>query len=527
MTDAPSRDVHHAAASFVVALSTLVELQRGDRLTNADAEHQGAYAVEAVRMASQAGMPQLQVSFTAGVPFVRRCPLQAAPWVFRKIEPLVAALREHGWYDLRIDPAVRPGQVVSLAACIAAPAGDQDATALPPNVSLGAEVFEDLATVLPIDSTSPATTLARAYAAMVAALWDAQGTLARNELPDLTRMMRAAQVAVELADTRRLATATPTALRVNDDRAARWVDTSILAAEMCRFVTPERRVRRAVALATLLLSLAPFDERGAASQDGPPSVSRGRRLIDPGRLAARTLGLIIAVPRAAQGARLAASLAYEAQLRRYRFLGSSPEPNGQGSMEAVLIATAIRFFELRAKQRGDDVIDDVMHDLRAEAADERDEVALRLLMAAMGVLPRGAVVELDTREVARVVSPAREGMPPEPELEILVDSRGTALDSPVRCDLAAPANGDEPRRSVRTVLALTAEGNDQLPKAGTRDRVAPGRPKLAISKSKRSGSDIRQASRKKKAPNPRPSRPPGDVVLGPEIIEDLVSKDRS
>ena len=513
MPDAASQHVHHHVACFLVALAQLVELQRGDRLTDMDAEHQSGYAAEAVRRVMLDGSAQLHVAFTSGIPFVHRSPLRAAPWVFRKLESLARALGERGWSELRISSAIQPSQVVDLAACIAAP----DGVEAPPNVELGTKVFEELSTVLSIDSTAPATTLARAYASVMAVLMDARGELKRNEMPNLTRLTRAAQVVVELADTRRLAATLPTALRVSDDRAARWVDTSILAAEMCRFVSLDRGLRRAVALASLLLSLAPFDERGAASLDGHGSMSHGERLVEPSRLAARTLGLLITIPGAAQVARLPTALACEAQLRRYRFLASSGNSSRLVSLEAVLIATAVRFYELRTKVGGDDVLDATFEGLRAEAMDDRDDLALRLLLAALGTLPREAIVEFDTKEVGRVTSPAREVLPLEPEVEILVDRRGKSLEPSAICDLAA-AKTDEPKRRIRAVLAL-ASNAETLPAAGSRDRIEPPKQKPTRGKSRSTASRGNRILRKKAAPSPRPSRP---AVLGLDIIEDLV-----
>lgn len=519
--DPESQSLHQHVARFLVALAHLVELHRMGEVSAVDAAHQSGYAVDAVQRAARSGASQLIVTFNADVPFVRFVPLHAAPWVFRKLQPLARALRDHDWSELRVAPTIRPEDVVALSGRIAAPAHDAEPLDLAA-VALGSERFEDLASVLSVDPTAPVTSLSQAYAAVVAALWDAQSALARGEMPPLVRLTRVAQLTVDLADTRRLAMTTPTAERLDGDRAARWIDTSMLASEMCLFVTPDRHVRRAVALAGLLLYLAPFDERGAASQDGPPSVSRGRRLVDPERLASRTLGLIVGIPHAGRTARLAASLAYEAQRRRYRFLASSPDASSPVSMEAVVLATAIRFFELRAKQRGPDVIDGVLAMLQDEVVNERDEVGLRLLMAALGAIPRGAVVELDTGEVARVVSAAREAIPAEPEVEVVVDAQGTKVLAPHAMDLARPLDDSAPRRGIRAVLALRAGAGD-IPKVGSRDRPAARKHAPSQPKATRSSAPQRRALRDKSTTPATGMRPPEAVHLGPEILEDIVT----
>ena len=520
MTSGPDIvELHHHVARFVVALARLVELERSDSMSEADADHQGGYAVDAARKFALLEAGQLHVTFTARVPFVKRTPLQAAPWVFQRLELLASALHDHGWSDLRIEQTIRPEDVVELARLVAGPP-DDDRSPTIPNVVLGAESFGDLATVVTVDRNARSTTLCTGYASVVAALWDARSAVARGDMPPLVRLTRAAQVTVDLACTGRMVATTPTSTRINDDTAARWVDTSVLAVEMCELVTNDRFLLRSVALAGLLLALAPFDERGAAGQDGPPSVSRGGRIVSPDRLAARTLGLLVGVPHVGRDARTAASLAFEAQRRRYRFLAASDASAFVASVEAVALATAIRFFELQARQSGVDVLDDVVGKLRAEAVDDRDDVALRMLLAALGTVPRGAVVELDTREIATVLSAAREGIPLEPEVEVLVDAGGSTLTSPRTLDLAKAPRDGERRRSLRAVLSWRVDG--ELPTAGSRDRAVEAEsPRTA---EKKSAGPKRDRERRKPAlarPSSTP-RPKSGVPLGLEILEDFV-----
>ncbi len=482
-------------ARFLVALARLVDLVREGKADDV-VRHAAACTVDAVRQHVQTG-GTVHVTLAAGVPFVGRTPMRAAAWVFRQIEPLAAALHAQGWWDLRVDPLFSPNDAIALAAAIAK-APELGPSPPVPHVQLGHDTLGDLATVVPIDRDVPSSTLGTAYASVVSTLWDARAWMTRGEMPQLERLLRSSQTVVELAATRRLAATTPTGGRLREDGAARWLDATLLAVEMIALLEPDRVELRDVALAGLLLSLAPFDERGAVDQDGPPSVTRGGRLGAPDRLAARTLGLLVGIPRVCRLARLAASLAAETQVRRYRHLGS---PNAVGvSFPAVALATAIRFFELSAK-RSEGGADGVVAALRGECADEADELAMRLLLSALGAVPRGAVVELNSREVGVVLSPAIEGIPFEPEVEVLVDGAGKKLSTPYKVDVREAG----PRRAVKTVLGLWR--GDELPVAGSRDRVKPG--------------VAEEAKPKPKAPAKRPSKASQFPLLGEDILEDF------
>jgi hypothetical protein len=509
---------HHPVARFLVALEHLVRMARRGDLETPAAELQSVYAVDAARQHQQLAKVPFQVTFTAEVPFVLRSPLRAATWVFEGLGPLVAAFHAHGWSELRMEAEVGPEDILALAEVLASDPAD-GAVAIR-NIVLGSEGFGDLATVLHVDADVGLPTLNAAYASVVATLWEARAGILRGQMPELDRLVRAAQLVVELAGTGRLAAALPTSERLRGDHGARWVDSTVLAVEACRFVLPDRVVLREVALAGLLLSLVPFDERGAADGEGPPSVARGGRMVSAHRLAARTVGMVVGIPGLSGRARYASVLAHDAQVRRYRRMDPASIPSGEeGGVAGEVLAMAIRFLEIKGKERG---IDEAIQALRKEWGDQGDEV-LRLLLSALGALPRGAVVELSTREVGVIRSGASEGIPPEPEVELRVDRRGEKLESPQVVDLSRPAR--KPSRRIRVVLSLGEDDGD-LPLAGTRDRavkpgtaLGEGREAARASKVEAGGPSSRRASAPPLgmeilsdfgAPGPggRPSRPP-------------------
>lgn len=503
MIPSDARRMHTQAARVVVALARLVELERQTPRPVTDVEHQSAYAADAVRQFCLLSPRPLHVTFTAGIPFLRRTPLWAAPWVFERLEPLAFALHAHGWSDLRIEQTVRPGDLVALASRIASDPDDQLPPKIP-NVALGDESFADLASVLHVDETVPGTTLGTAYAAVVATLWETRSAAQRGEAPDLVRLQRSAQLVVDLAATRRFAATSPTSARIGGDGCARSVDATILAVEMRLAAGAERRRLSEIALAGLLLGLAPFDERGAAIADGPPSLGRGGRMTSASRLAARTLGLTMLIPRLAQAQRAAATLVYEAQLRRYRWL--SDESRGSAGMDAVVLATAVRFLELLGKSPGP--LEGVFRDLSLEAHDGRDELALRMLCAALGVVPPGSVLELRTGAIVVQRCTIREGIPSEliaEEVESGDAVRADSVAGRVAVLHGFRLGGRAPKRGERSVEEPQREPRSDRPK---------------VRKSERPSSLPRRE------PLTRPSSPRLEAVeLGPEILSGIVSDD--
>jgi hypothetical protein len=72
------------------------------------------------------------------------------------------------------------------------------------------------------------------------------------------------------------------------------------------------------------------------------------------------------------------------------------------------------------------------------ALPDADPVVLRLMVAALGLLPTGTVVELTTGEWAVVVGVSSGAAPHRPRIRVVTDARGHSLDIPADVDLADP-----------------------------------------------------------------------------------------
>jgi hypothetical protein len=426
--------------------------------------------VEAERQYGQEVASPFHVVLADMVPFLRMSPLWVAPWVFKRLENLIRAFHDHGWFALGIELAVESEDLIQLARVLMGQPTNGEQMSIP-NIMLESKGFDELVSVMHVGQEASQSSLDAAYASVLAALWEARGGMKRGQMPELGRLLRAAQLVVDLSLTERLAGTAPTANRLRNDTAARWVDSSVLAVEVLRAAGKSVTEQRNVALAGLLLALVPFDERGVLDPDGPVSMPRAGPLTSARRLAAWSLGLLIGIPGLVAHGRYAANIAYETQRRRYCHIETTVDVEDM-KMEfgAVVLATAIRFHEVLAVDGG---VDATVEVLRQEKCTESDQLALRFLMAVLWALPRGAVVELSTGEVGVVLSEAREGFCFEPKVELRVDAEGKNTSTPMVLDFSEAST--RKRYRIQAVLALGSMGEaNALPMAGSRDQKSLG-----------------------------------------------------
>lgn len=189
---------------------------------------------------------------------------------------------------------------------------------------------------------------------------------------------------------------------------------AILAAATTRQVTSDRRTLRDVALGALLLNFA----RAASDKE--------HRLISALELAALTSAVCVSL---GFGESPAAILAHEAAQLTAAMTGASSQ---RASLPARVVGIAEGFVEeSEAGASADDRIGAIAY----RVTDPSDQTILRMLAAALGHLPAGTSVELETGETATVVSEGDDETTTY-WLSIVMSSEGQILANPRRVRLS-------------------------------------------------------------------------------------------
>lgn len=196
------------------------------------------------------------------------------------------------------------------------------------------------------------------------------------------------------------------------DDAKRAVNAAILSIAMARRTTEHEVTLSRIAMAALLLP-----------------VGRYRRYPNPDHRA--DLPVSSAIVNMAMGELFGDNLertivAWEAQRLQQGIAASELYPDeNQPSFESRIVHTAHRCIALLIDS-GD--IDGTLETLLEESADAIDRVALALLIDAIGVLPRGTVVELDSGCRGIVTAAGRRPTAyARPTVRVLVDERGRTV----------------------------------------------------------------------------------------------------
>ncbi len=238
----------------------------------------------------------------------------------------------------------------------------------------------------------------------------------------------------------------------NFDEAGRAVNTAILAVSMAREVTQERPVLAQIAMAAMMHDVARPRAMALSHADGPPLVGMHAPAVlsedQEDRLASGVAAVLTAVGRVNEPSITRTVLAFEAQwIRRRTWLGPVYWGARPPTLHATVIAVAQRYNGLLTPEPGlEPPTPDVAVAVLAEELKEAQERAvLRMLVAALGLLPQGTVVQLATGEMAEVIrGPRSQGE--SPRVRLLTDSSGRPT-APVEMELAE----DRHRRVVRVV----------------------------------------------------------------------------
>ncbi|MDB4940782.1 MAG: Translation initiation factor 2 [Labilithrix sp.] len=269
------------------------------------------------------------------------------------------------------------------------------------------------------------------------------------------RVKRIAQSLVDLSDGSTPAFLGVTEVRnANFDEAGRGVNTAILAVTLAREVTEDRSVLSQIAMAAMMHDVARPRAMALSQAAGPamPGMAGPTTLSEDqeDRLPAGSAAVLTALGRVNEPSITRTVLAFEALwLRRQTWLGPVYWGARPSTLHARIITVARRYNDLLTPEPGlpPPTPDFAVATLSEELKDPQDRTVLRMLVAALGLLPMGTVVQLTTGEVAEVVRGPR-GLADKARIRLVMDANGQALE-PHEIELA-----EDPQRAVARVMSV-------------------------------------------------------------------------
>ncbi len=276
------------------------------------------------------------------------------------------------------------------------------------------------------------------------------------------RIKRIAQSLVDLSDGNNAAFLGVTEARnANHDEAGRAVNSAILAVTIARQVTQDRPTLSQIAMAAMMhdvarprafaISASAMASMGANVGAMAPSLSEEQE----DHMAAGAAAVLTALGRVNEPSITRTVVAFEALwLRRKRWLGALYQGLRPPTIHARIMWVARRYNDLMTPEPGllPDTADVGIAQLSEELTDPTDKTVLRMLVAALGVVPVGTLVQLNTGEVGEVTRGTLSA-DEKPLVHVTMDAKGNNFAQPIDVDLARPAPG-QPPRSVARILSI-------------------------------------------------------------------------
>jgi hypothetical protein len=351
--------------------------------------------------------------------------------------------------------------------------------------------------------------IVRTYASAVVVMRRLMEDLLRGEAEMPRRIKRVAQALVDLSAGNTPAFLGVTAVRnANHDDAGRAVNTAILAVAMARKLTDDRATLTRIGMAALLLDAGyPRALRALRGGDNDPaalptmlpdSAERG--------LPAGAAAVLTSLGRINEPTVIRSVIAYEALWsRRTPLLGALYRGLRPPTLHARVVAVARAYNDLLTPEPGAPPRPPAEALLRLEeelgaSKDRADKTVLRLLMATVGLLPPGTLVQLASGASA-VVLP---GDTAQLRLRVLVEADGALPDAPR--ELTA---GEEDAEIARIV------GSDP---SFARLPAAPSPPPPASLAAPRSSGGVSAPPTSTPTPAPASPQPRGPASLPPTAI---------
>jgi DnaJ-domain-containing protein 1 len=430
-----------AAATLVADVHRTIKLAQLHALDNQAVVRQLESTRQAVReYALRAGEPAT-IFFARGLVFVGSEPLEGSRGAYEAAAELATFLARAGGNELAFASEVTIADVrhfvEGVVACLR---GGRFAEG--PRVRLRA-LPDGLARGLEVDRLEGEARVVRTYATAVVSMRRFFESLDRGELTMPRRIKRIAQHLVDLSAGRTPAFLGVTAARnANHDEAGRAVNTAILSVAMGRQVTSDPVVLSRLAMAALMFDAGRPRARRAMRLEGDEASIVARLGEEAERtLPAGTAAVLTALGRVNEPTIVRTVVAYEAisltGRRAPLYRGVRP-----ATFHARIVAVAHAYNDLVTPEPGAPQTEPAEALMALDArADAAEKTAIRLLQAALGIVPPGTMIELSTGEIGIVI-----GSEGAPVLRIVVDASGAIPASPIEFTL-----GSDARRAMRVV----------------------------------------------------------------------------
>jgi len=438
--DVRRKHARDLAAQIVQQLHRLLRIGQIHALDNDATRRQIEATAETLRDYHVRAAEGASIFFAGGYVYFCGEPLKAGRSIYELAREIEQILQRCGGSEISFSVDVGPNDFRRFLHAVMTVLRDpraQYADADIANIRISSAQSATVLRGLGVEDLDSEQRLVRAYASAIVILRRFHEELAAGNYVLPRRIKRIAQTLVDLSEGGRPSFLGVTSVRnANHDLAGQAVNTAILAVAMARQITDDRVILTRIAMAAMLqdvgLPRALSAQRLETDEAAPPMMALG----DEGDLAlpAGTAGVMTALGRVNEPSIVRTVIAYEALwLRRTVRLGPVHRGLRPATLHARIVATARAYNELLTPKPGFEAKStaEALLLLEQEASgstrtpngvgDAADRTALRLLMAALGTLPPGILVELNTGDIAVVVEHRGSGTP---VLRVVVDGQG-------------------------------------------------------------------------------------------------------
>lgn len=429
-------------AGVVVAIYRLAKLAQMHDLKNQaflqqlEGAHQiiGEYCL-------RAGI-HVKILFAHRAVFVAGQLLKGTRQTYEQAAELGEMMEHLGGSELAIQRDITVAELRAFAEAIAAGTRSPRGTFVSPTPRIQLRPVADAARLrgLEIETMPPDQKIVRTYASAVVILRRFFEDLHQSKYVLPRRIKRVAQSLVDLSEGDTLAFLGVTEARnANHDEAGRAVNAAVLAVAMAREITQKRSVLAQIAMASMMHDVARPRGLAAANAHAPGFAAMATSLSEEqeDQLAGASAAVLTALGRVNEPSITRTVITFEALwLRRQRWIGPVYGGAKLATLHARIMWVARRYNDLLTPEPGlvAPSPEEAIGALAGELTEPEDQIVLRMLVSALGILPKGTEVQLSTGEVCEVVT-TTSSAGGAPVVKVLVDSKGALLSAPLLLDL--------------------------------------------------------------------------------------------